>query len=204
MVGLVCQDYFDRYMRNHNPSIILFKMCKWRRYLLEQYVEVDITFLRLKVTEVGILVAMSRDNLLGQGKITKLPDRMVWELAWLSYQEFPMKYSLPGVHQELYRHHICKFWLPIWSRYVTVLKDYCLPLLQVKPAVVKEIYKQGWVYPEAVTINKGIVTSKNTNIFLKMMIVPQVMVGINHQSIFIPMNAALTVPGMTTKVNNKK
>ena len=60
------------------------------------YTELDITFLGLKVPNVGMLVVEDPSQVLDQKHQSKLPDIVGWNLVWLSYKVFIEKYGTSG------------------------------------------------------------------------------------------------------------
>ena len=61
------------------------------------YTKLDITFLGLKVLNVGILVVEHPSQVLDKKHQSKLPGIVGWNLVWLSYNAFIEKYGHQGL-----------------------------------------------------------------------------------------------------------
>ena len=57
------------------------------------YMQLDFTFLGLKVPNVGVLIAEEPNQVLHKEHQTKLPGIIAWYLIWLSYNTFIEKYG---------------------------------------------------------------------------------------------------------------
>ena len=64
--------------------------------LVKMYTKLDITFLGLKVLNVGILVVEDLSQVLDKKHQSKLPGIVGWNLVWLSYSAFIEKYGTAG------------------------------------------------------------------------------------------------------------
>ena len=62
----------------------------------KMYTELDITFLELKVPNVGMLIAEELNQVLDNKYQTRLPGIVGWNLIWLSYNVFVQKYGTTG------------------------------------------------------------------------------------------------------------
>ena len=63
---------------------------------LKMYTELDLTFLGLKVPNVGVLIAEEPNQVLDKKQQAKLPGIVGWNLIWLSYNMFIQKYGTTG------------------------------------------------------------------------------------------------------------
>ena len=79
----------------HNMFKLKLKWMSEGSIPLTHYFEVDVKFLGLKVPKVEFLVARSPCDLLDQGKNTKLPGIVGWNLIGLVYQELPKSIQIP-------------------------------------------------------------------------------------------------------------
>ena len=66
--------------------------------LIKMYTELDLTFLGLKVPNVGVLIAEEPNQVLDKKHQTRLPGIVGWNLIWLSYNVFVQKYGTTGFH----------------------------------------------------------------------------------------------------------
>ena len=64
--------------------------------LVKMYTKLDITFLGLKVLNVGVLVVEDPSQVLDKKHQSKLPGIVGWNLVWLSYNAFLEKYGTSG------------------------------------------------------------------------------------------------------------
>ena len=67
-----------------------------RQLPVKMYTELDITFLGLKVPNVGILVVEDPSQVLDKKHQSKLPCIAGWNLVWLPYNTFIEKYGTSG------------------------------------------------------------------------------------------------------------
>ena len=63
---------------------------------IRMYTELDLTFLRLKVLNVGTLIAEEPNQVLDKKHQTRLPGIVGWNLIWLPYDMFIQKYGTMG------------------------------------------------------------------------------------------------------------
>ena len=63
---------------------------------IRMYTELDFTFWRLKMLNVGVLIVEEPNQVLGKEHQTKLPGIVGWNLIWLSYNMFIEKYGTTG------------------------------------------------------------------------------------------------------------
>ena len=63
---------------------------------IKMYTELDLTFLGLKVPNVGILIAEEPTQVLDKKHQTRLPGIIGWNLIWLSYDMFVQKNRTTG------------------------------------------------------------------------------------------------------------
>ena len=105
-VMLLWQSYFDQHLL---PKIKVATNEKARAHQLfhltvandgqltvKLYTKLDITFLGLKVLNVGILVVEDPSQVLDKKHQSKLPGIVGWNLVWLSYNAFIEKYGTSG------------------------------------------------------------------------------------------------------------
>ena len=102
-VTLLQQSYFDKHIP---PKIKLATGEKFSAHNLfkltvasdgqmpiKMYMELDLTFLGLKVPNVGMLIAEEPNQVLDKNHQTRLPGIVGWNLIWLSYNVFVQKYG---------------------------------------------------------------------------------------------------------------
>ena len=105
-VTLLWQSYFDQHIL---PKIklatgekadahCLFKLTVANdgQMPIKMYTELDLTFLGLKVLNVGVLIAEEPNQVLDKKHQTRLPGIIGWNLIWLSYDVFIKKYGTTG------------------------------------------------------------------------------------------------------------
>ena len=63
---------------------------------IKMYTELDLTFLELKVPNVGMLIAEEPNQVLDKKHQTRLPGIVGWNLIQLSYNMFVQKYGTTG------------------------------------------------------------------------------------------------------------
>ena len=62
----------------------------------KMYVELDFTFLGLKVLNVGVLIIEEPNQVLDKKHHTKLPGNVGWNLIWLYYKTFVREHGIVG------------------------------------------------------------------------------------------------------------
>ena len=105
-VTLLWQSYFDQHIL---PKINLttgekagihnlFKLTVANdgQMPIKMYTELDLTFLGLKVPNVGVLIAEKPNQVLDKKYQSRLPGIVGWNLIWLSYDVFIQKYGTTG------------------------------------------------------------------------------------------------------------
>ena len=105
-VTLLWQSYFDQHIL---PKIklatgekanahCLFKLTVANdgQMPIKMYTELDLTFLGLKVSKVGVLIAEEPNQVLDKKHQTRLPGIIGWNLIQLSYDMFIQKYGTTG------------------------------------------------------------------------------------------------------------
>ena len=60
---------------------------------MKMYIKLNLTFLGLKVLNVGMLIAEEPNQVLDKEHQTKLPEIVGWNLIWLSYNPFVKEYG---------------------------------------------------------------------------------------------------------------
>ena len=63
---------------------------------IKKYTELDLTFLGLKVPNVGMLIVEEPNQVFDKKHQTRLPGIVGWNLIWLSYNVFAQKYGTTG------------------------------------------------------------------------------------------------------------
>ena len=64
--------------------------------LIKMYTKLDITFLGLKVSYIGMLITDDPSQVLDKKHQSKLPGTVAWNLVQLSYNAFVTKYGTSG------------------------------------------------------------------------------------------------------------
>ena len=105
-VTLLWQSYFDQHiLPKIKPATgekadahCLFKLTVANdgQIPIKMYTELDLTFLRLKVPKVGVLIAEELNQVLDKKHQTRLPGIKGWNLIQLSYDMFIKKYGTTG------------------------------------------------------------------------------------------------------------
>ena len=105
-VTLLRQSYFDQHLLPKIKVVMSEKAEAHQLFHLtvsndgqlpvKLYTELDITFLGLKVLNVGILVVEDLSQVLDKKYQSKLPGIVGWNLVWLSYNAFIEKYGTSG------------------------------------------------------------------------------------------------------------
>ena len=67
-----------------------------RQMPIKMYTELDLTFLGLKLPNVGMVITEEPNQVLDKKHQTKLPGSVGWNLIWLSYNVFIQKYGTTG------------------------------------------------------------------------------------------------------------
>ena len=105
-VTLLRQSYFEKDLlpkiklvmskKANTHKLFNLTVTKDSQLLTKMYTELDITFLGLKVPNVGVLVIGDQSQMLDKKHQSKLPHIIVWNLVWLSYNVFVKKYGKSG------------------------------------------------------------------------------------------------------------
>ena len=105
-VTLLRQSYFDQHILpmiklatdEKADAHCLFKLTVANdgQMPIKMYTELDLTFLGLKVLEVGVLIAEEPNQVLDKKNQTRLPGIIGWNLMQLSYDMFIQKYGTTG------------------------------------------------------------------------------------------------------------
>ena len=167
MVSLVCQNYFDHYIRPklgpakglevsaHNVFNLRVQMkvvshcsiiLKWNLIsraqnegciTLSHYFEMDVMFLGFKVPKVGFLVAKEPNTLFDQNRKIKWNGIIGWNLVELVYQEFIKKYTVA-----VFENFICPSEVDLLMFSQLCFYHYS----DMKTVGVNKMYKQGHIY----------------------------------------------------------
>ena len=164
---------------------------------IKMYTELDITFLRLNIPNVGMLIAEELNQVLDQKYQTKLPGIVGWNLIWLSYNMFVKKYGTKGFDlfmcsegvNPLLFSQLCVF------HYSDVWKNNTLGTTS-------------GVMSQHIKISKSLETDDlskkdRLNFRGKDGAKGQVTIGSKQNPICVPGNLAITVPGQTSKISSK-
>ena len=107
-VTLLQQSYFDKHIlpkiklatgekaNTHNLFKLTVANANDGQMPIKMYTELDLTFLGLKVPNVGVLIAEDPNQVLDKIHQTRLPGIVEWNLIWLSYNVFVQKYGTTG------------------------------------------------------------------------------------------------------------
>ena len=102
-VTLLQQSYFNKHILSKIKPVTgekadahnLFKLTVANngQMPIKMYTELDLTFLELKVPNVGMLIAEEQNQVLDKKHQTRLPGIVGWNLIWLFYNVFIKKYG---------------------------------------------------------------------------------------------------------------
>ena len=105
-VTLLWKSYFDKHillkiklaMGEKENAHSLFRLTDTNdgQMLIKMYIKLDLTFLGLKVPNVGMLITEELNQVLDKEHQTKLPGIVGWNLIWLSYSTFIKEYGTIG------------------------------------------------------------------------------------------------------------
>ena len=162
------------------------------------YYELDITFLGLKVLNVGILVVKDPSQVLDKKHQLKLPGIVGWNLVWLSYNAFIQKYGTSGFDSfacpegdnPLLFSQLCVY------HYSDTSGSSGFGVL---PQTVSQQQEQ--IEPSKIN---GLCKKKDQQNFDEITRhIGQVTIGSRKNPICIPRNSVITVLGCTTKIQPK-
>ena len=135
-VSLICHSYFKEHllprietpMGEKSDAHILFNLMGANdgQLPMKTYVELDITFLGLKVPNVGFLILEEPNRVLDKKHQTKLPGIIDWNLIWLTYKvllkNMGEKNLIPlNIQQELIHSY---FLSSAYNHYAEISKDH--------------------------------------------------------------------------------
>ena len=105
-VMLLRQSYFDQHLlpkiqaatseKAEAHQLFHLMVANDGQLQVKMYTELDITFLGLKVLNVGIFIVQDPSQVLDKKHQSKLPGIVGWNLVWLSYNMFIEKYGTSG------------------------------------------------------------------------------------------------------------
>ena len=206
-VMLLRQSYFDQHLL---PKIILVTSDKANAHqlfnltvtndgqlLVKMYTELDITFLGLKVPNVGIPVVEDPSQVLDKKHQSNLSGIVGWNLVQLSYNALVEKYGTSGFSSftcpegvnPLLFSQLCVYnnsdtstsiELGVSTQTVSQLHE------EIKPSKTEDLYKKRWQNFDDKTRHIG-----------------QVTIGSRKNPVWIPRNSVITVPGHTHKIPAK-
>ena len=88
---------------------------------IKMYTELDITFLGLKVLNVGMLIAEELNQVLDKKHKTKLPGIVWWNLIQLSYNVFIQKYGTTGFNSFMYTEGVNPYYFPNCASFTNLM-----------------------------------------------------------------------------------
>ena len=171
--------------------------CQWWAGANKMYIELDLTFLGLKVPNVGMLITEEPNLVLDKEYQTKLPWIVGWNLIWLSYNIFIQEYGTTGSDS---------FKCPEGVKPL-LLFQMCIfhhSDIQKNQTLGTTSGVMSWQIKQTKT-PKTDDLSKKTN---RMLIenngdTAGVTIGLKQNLVCIPGNSVITMPGQTNKIPSK-
>ena len=165
---------------------------------IKMYTKLDLTFLRLKVLKVGVLIAEELNQVLDKKHQTRLPGIIGWNLIWLSYDMFIKKYGTTGFDS-----FICPEGVnPL------LFSQLCI-YHHSKVWKTNTLGATSEVMSQKIKVNKSPKTDdlskKKDQLHFKSKngAIGQVTVGSKENPVCVPSSSALTVLGQTNKIPSK-